>query len=121
PGQVTGQGVVDSGGTWYVATLAAAANPSAATPSTSTPQVTEPPVTPARTPPTTHPAARSATEGRQSDGAGQEAPLPPLGTLSQGVIPPLGGRDCYVQSRYPPRSNARSGRIAGPRRGGQKG
>jgi predicted lipoprotein with Yx(FWY)xxD motif len=53
PGQVTGQGVVDSGGTWFVATVSAATgHPAAATPST--------PATPsgpaATTPPTTAPA-----------------------------------------------------------------
>jgi predicted lipoprotein with Yx(FWY)xxD motif len=68
PGQVTGQGVVDSGGTWYVATAGAAAapstnpaaatpstNPAAATPSTAAPPMTQAPVTPASTPPTTAP------------------------------------------------------------------
>ncbi len=46
PGQVTGQGVVDSGGTWFVATVSAgSSNSGAATPSTP----------PASTPPTTAP------------------------------------------------------------------
>jgi predicted lipoprotein with Yx(FWY)xxD motif len=44
-GQVTGQGVVDSGGTWFVATETAASNPSAATPSTAAPPMTHAPVT----------------------------------------------------------------------------
>jgi predicted lipoprotein with Yx(FWY)xxD motif len=56
PGQVTGQGVVDSGGTWYVATVTAAStSPAAATPSTAAPPMTQAPVTPASTPPTTAP------------------------------------------------------------------
>jgi predicted lipoprotein with Yx(FWY)xxD motif len=45
PGQVTGQGVVDSGGTWFVAALSSASsNPTATTPAT-----------PASTPPSTAP------------------------------------------------------------------
>ncbi len=55
PGQVTGQGVVDSGGTWFVATSAATTNPSAATPSTAAPPVTQAPAPPAITTPTTAP------------------------------------------------------------------
>jgi hypothetical protein len=71
PGQVTGQGVVDSGGTWFVASLTpASSNSAAASPSTAGPAVTQPPVTqspvtqapvtqapvtPASTPPTTAP------------------------------------------------------------------
>jgi predicted lipoprotein with Yx(FWY)xxD motif len=56
PGQVTGQGVVDSGGTWFVATLMPASSiPAGATPSTPAPAVTQAPVTPASTPPTTAP------------------------------------------------------------------
>jgi predicted lipoprotein with Yx(FWY)xxD motif len=55
PGQVTGQGVVDSGGTWFVATVAGATNPSVATPSSVAPPVTHAPATPASTPPTTAP------------------------------------------------------------------
>jgi predicted lipoprotein with Yx(FWY)xxD motif len=71
PGQVTGQGVVDSGGTWYVASLAAAAtNPSAATPSTpGTPSTAAPPATiiPASPPPmTTSPAPTHAPVTRAS-------------------------------------------------------
>jgi predicted lipoprotein with Yx(FWY)xxD motif len=45
PGQVTGQGVVDSGGTWFVAALSSASsNPATVTPSTaaSTPPTTAP-------------------------------------------------------------------------------
>jgi hypothetical protein len=54
PGQVTGQGVLDSGGTWFVATVAAAsANPAAGTPSTAGPPMTQ---APAGTPPTTAPS-----------------------------------------------------------------
>jgi predicted lipoprotein with Yx(FWY)xxD motif len=53
PGQVTGQGVVDSGGTWFVATLGSASQaPAAASPSTAAPSATRP-TTPASTPPTT--------------------------------------------------------------------
>jgi hypothetical protein len=56
PGQVTGQGVVDSGGTWFVATLTpSSSNPAAATPSTAAPAMTQVPVTPTTTPPTTAP------------------------------------------------------------------
>jgi hypothetical protein len=65
PGQVTGQGVVDSGGTWYVETVASASTqpaaaapstqPAAAPPSTSAPPMTQAPATPASTPPTTAP------------------------------------------------------------------
>jgi predicted lipoprotein with Yx(FWY)xxD motif len=55
PGQVTGQGVVDSGGTWFVATLAATPNPSAATPSTTAPPATQAPAAPTTTTPTTAP------------------------------------------------------------------
>lgn len=56
PGQVTGQGVVDSGGTWYVASVGAATNPAAARPSTAVPSVTQAPATTA----TTRPAAPSS-------------------------------------------------------------
>ena len=56
PGQVTGQRVVDSGGTWFVAALTSGSNgPAAATPSTAAPPATQAPVTPASTPPTTAP------------------------------------------------------------------
>jgi predicted lipoprotein with Yx(FWY)xxD motif len=42
-GQVTGQGVVDSGGTWFVATVASASPaPAAASPSTAAPPATQP-------------------------------------------------------------------------------
>jgi predicted lipoprotein with Yx(FWY)xxD motif len=60
-GQVTGQGVVDSGGTWYVATVApVATNQPAASPSTAAPPTTQAPVAPASpsstaSPPATHP------------------------------------------------------------------
>ena len=53
PGQVTGQGVVDSGGTWFVATVASASPaPAATSPSTATTPATQP-AAPASTPPTT--------------------------------------------------------------------
>jgi predicted lipoprotein with Yx(FWY)xxD motif len=53
-GQVTGQGVVDSGGTWFVATVASTSQaPAAAPPSTAATPVTQAPASPASTPPTT--------------------------------------------------------------------
>jgi predicted lipoprotein with Yx(FWY)xxD motif len=54
-GQVTGQGVVDSGGTWFVVTAGASTNPPATTPATAAPPMTQAPATPASTPPTTAP------------------------------------------------------------------
>jgi predicted lipoprotein with Yx(FWY)xxD motif len=67
PGQVTGNGVVDSGGTWHVATLPTATNPPTATPSTAAPMVTQAPavtqapvVTQAPAPPTTTAPAPSS-------------------------------------------------------------
>jgi predicted lipoprotein with Yx(FWY)xxD motif len=58
PGQVTGQGVVDSGGTWFVATVTSAAtSPAAGTPSTQAPSVTQaPPATQAPATPATSPS-----------------------------------------------------------------
>jgi predicted lipoprotein with Yx(FWY)xxD motif len=55
PGQVTGQGVVDSGGTWFVATVTGASQPAAATPSTAAPPATQAPATRPSTPPATAP------------------------------------------------------------------
>ncbi len=53
-GQVTGQGVVDSGGTWFVATVGSgSAAPAASSPSTAVTPATQAPATPASTPPTT--------------------------------------------------------------------
>ena len=82
PGLVTGQGVVDSGGTWILATIgsmaapasnaaSASANPTTAQPTVTTPPSTQPPVTvgPSATPPATHavatnpPATRPPTTG----------------------------------------------------------
>jgi predicted lipoprotein with Yx(FWY)xxD motif len=64
-GRVTGQGVVDSGGTWYVASVAGAAtSPSIPTPSTAAPQAS---ITPASTPPmTASPPATHAPVTRAS-------------------------------------------------------
>jgi predicted lipoprotein with Yx(FWY)xxD motif len=56
PGQVTGEGVVDSGGTWHVATVAGT-TPSAATPQPSAPA------------PTTVPASPPSTAAPSSGGA----------------------------------------------------
>jgi predicted lipoprotein with Yx(FWY)xxD motif len=55
PNQTTGQGVVDSGGTWYVVSLSAAAKaPPATTAATTAPPVT---AAPASSPPVTAPVA----------------------------------------------------------------
>jgi predicted lipoprotein with Yx(FWY)xxD motif len=60
PGQLTGEGVVDSGGTWHVATVAGT------TPSAATPQTTAPP---AQNAPTTVPASPPTTKAPSSGGA----------------------------------------------------
>jgi predicted lipoprotein with Yx(FWY)xxD motif len=86
-GQVTGQGVIDSGGTWYVAALAAAAtNPSAATPSTpGTPSTAAPPAT-SQTPmtasptPTYAPVTRASTPPMTSRPEVTHAPTTPATT-----------------------------------------
>jgi predicted lipoprotein with Yx(FWY)xxD motif len=76
PGQVTGQGVVDSGGTWYVATVAAASTkPAAATPSTAAPPMTQAPVTPASTPST---AARPMTHAPVTPASTPSTAAPPM-------------------------------------------
>lgn len=102
PGQVTGQGVVDSGGTWILATIgspaaaattapstASSTNPTTA-PTVSSPAATRPPVTVAQSasPPTTHAAVTNPPATRPPVTSPPRTPAPTAPPTTPKKAPP---------------------------------
>ena len=103
PGQVTGQDVVDSGGTWILATIgspaaaattapstASSTNPTTAQPTVTSPAATRPPVTAAQpaSPPTTHAAVTNPPATRPPVTSPPRTPAPTAPPTTPKKAPP---------------------------------